>query len=89
MINYRRNDENLDLISQSEALEEHIKMLYDQNNLIEGEINKFIAEDDELATRLENRRSPSPTNHELHRLGDQCIQTYTAQPTEERLHQSH
>lgn len=66
MINYRRNDDNLDLISQSEALEEHIRMLYEQNNLIESEINKFIAEDDELALRLENRRSPSPTNHELH-----------------------
>jgi len=66
LINYRRNDDNLDLISQSEALEEHIRMLYEQNNLIESEINKFIAEDDELALRLENRRSPSPTNHELH-----------------------
>jgi len=68
LINYRRNDDNLDLISQSEALEEHIRMLYEQNNLIESEINKFIAEDDELALRLENRRSPSPTNHELHTL---------------------
>ena len=73
MINYRRNDENLDLITQSEALEEHISMVYDQNNLIESEINKFIAEDDELAYRLESRRSPSPTNHKLHNMGDQCI----------------
>ena len=60
----------MDLLAQSEALENHIRMLYDQNNLIEAEINKFISEDDELATRLENRRSQSPTNHKLHRAGD-------------------
>ena len=45
-------------------------MLYDQNNLIESEINKFIAEDDELAYKLENRRSPSPTHHKMHSMGD-------------------
>ena len=60
-VNFRRNDENLDLLAQTEALENHIKMLYDQNNLIESEINRFISEDDDLAKRLENRRSQSPT----------------------------
>ena len=63
--NFRRNDDNLDLLAQSEALENHIRMLYDQNSLIESEINKFISEDDELAHRLE-RRSNSPTNHRKH-----------------------
>ena len=52
-INFRRNDDNLDLLAQTEALENHIRMLYDQNSLIESEINKFISEDDELAHRLE------------------------------------
>ena len=64
-MNFRRNDENLDLLAQSEALENHIRMLYDQNSLIESEINTFISEDDELANRLEGRsqsRSRSPTN---------------------------
>lgn len=28
-INFRRNDENLDLLAQSEALENHIRMLQD------------------------------------------------------------
>ena len=64
-MNFRRNDENLDLLAQSEALENHIRMLYDQNSLIESEINTFISEDDELANRLERRsqsRSRSPTH---------------------------
>ena len=64
-MNFRRNDENLDLLAQSEALENHIRMLYDQNSLIESEINTFINEDDELANRLEGRsqsRSRSPTH---------------------------
>ena len=55
--NYRNNDDNLDLLAQSEALENHIRMLQDQNELISTEINKFISEDDDLARRLENRRS--------------------------------
>ena len=59
MSNFRRNDENLELLAQSESLENHIKMLRDQNDLIESEINKFIKEDDELAAQLE-RRSVSP-----------------------------
>jgi hypothetical protein len=63
----------LDLLTQSEALEAHIKMLYEQNNMIESEVKKFISEDDELAQRLENRRSASPTNHKLHRMHEDCI----------------
>ena len=59
MANFRRNDENLELLAQSESLESHIKMLRDQNDLIESEINKFIKEDDELAAQLEHR-SVSP-----------------------------
>ena len=31
--------------------------------MIEAEINKFIMDDDEVAQRLENRRSVSPTPH--------------------------
>ena len=62
-------------------------MLYDQNNLIESEINKFIAEDDELAYKLENRRSPSPISHQLHQKGEQCIQTYHREPTDDSLQQ--
>lgn len=70
-VNFRRNDENLDLLAQTEALENHIRMLYDQNSLIESEIQKFISEDDDLARRLENRRSESPTNHRYHKVGNQ------------------
>ena len=69
-INFRRNDDNLDLLAQTEALENHIRMLYDQNSLIESEINKFISEDDELAHRLERQRSNSPSNHLRHKIGD-------------------
>ena len=29
VINFRRNDDNLDLLQQTEALEAHIRMLYD------------------------------------------------------------
>jgi len=72
-VNFRRNDENLDLLAQTEALENHIRMLYDQNSLIESEIQKFISEDDDLARRLEHRRSESPTNHRYHKVGNQCI----------------
>ena len=79
-VNFRRNDENLDLLAQSEALENHIRMLYDQNSLIESEINTFISEDDELANRLEGRsqsRSKSPTNRDQRSAADTCIKTYT------------
>ena len=51
----------MDLLSQTEALESHIRMLTDQNRIIEDELNKFIREDDDLAQRLDNRRSQSPT----------------------------
>lgn len=44
--------------------------------MIEREIAQFINEDDELARRLENRRSMSPTNHRIHKIEDECIQTY-------------
>lgn len=64
-------------------------MLYDQNNMIEAEVNQFIAEDDDLARKLENRRSPSPSNHKLHRIEDECIQTYKASAPNESFGQSH
>lgn len=38
-INFQRNDDNLDLLAQSDALENHIKMVYEQNKMIEHEIN--------------------------------------------------
>ena len=60
-INFSRNDDNLDLLAQSDALENHIRLLYDQNKMIEFEINKFIQDDDLIAQQLENnRRSVSP-----------------------------
>ena len=48
-INFQRNDDNLDLLAQSDALENHIKMVYEQNKMIKHEINQFIQEDDEIA----------------------------------------
>ena len=66
----------MDLLAQTEALEKHIKMLYDQNSLIEAEINQFIAEDDDLARKLENRRSESPVVQRYVRQDRQAIQTY-------------
>ena len=60
-INFSRNDDNLDLLAQSDALENHIRVLYDQNKMIEFEINRFIQDDDLIAQQLENnRRSVSP-----------------------------
>ena len=59
-INFGRNDDNLDLLAQSDALENHIRLMYEQNKMIEDEINKFIMDDDEVAQKLENRRSVSP-----------------------------
>ena len=40
--------------------------------MIEQEIDQFIAEDDKLARQLENRRSPSPVMHKIHRTTDSC-----------------
>lgn len=37
-INFGRNDDNLDLLAQADALENHIRLLYDQNKMIEDEI---------------------------------------------------
>ena len=48
-INFGRNDDNLDLLAQSDALENHIRLMYEQNRMIEAELNKFIMDDDEVA----------------------------------------
>jgi hypothetical protein len=54
------NDYNLDLLDQTEALEAHMRLLIDQNRLLEDEIDKVIKDDDAIAQTLENRRSISP-----------------------------
>ena len=48
-INFQSNDDNLDLLAQSDALENHINMVFNQNKMIEAEVNKFIEDDDEIA----------------------------------------
>jgi hypothetical protein len=58
--NYDMNDYNLDLLDQTEALEAHMRLLIDQNRLLEDEIDKVIKDDDAIAQTLENRRSISP-----------------------------
>ena len=47
--NFKANDENLDLLAQTEALENHVRMVSDQNKIISAEIDKFICEDDDIA----------------------------------------
>ena len=43
------NDYNLDLLDQTEALEAHMRLLIDQNRLLEDEIDKIIKDDDAIA----------------------------------------
>jgi small-conductance mechanosensitive channel len=47
--NYDMNDYNLDLLNQTEALEAHMRLLMDQNRLLEDEIDKVIKDDDAIA----------------------------------------
>ena len=75
-VNFGRNDDNLDLLAQSDALENHIRLLYEQNKMIEGEIDKFIMDDDAVARKLENRRSVSPDRHSL----SPCTKSHIASP---------
>lgn len=70
------------MLTETETLENHIRMLCEQNKMIEMEIGNFIREDDEIAEKLE-RRSQSPTNRHLHRAGDSCIKTYKKTMTDE------
>ena len=69
--NARHIQENIDLQDQTEALERHIRMLYEQNNTLESEVDRLIREDDELANKLE-RRSQSPAkiraNYSMHHI---------------------
>jgi hypothetical protein len=52
------------LLNQTDALESHVKLLVDQNRLLEDEIDKVIKDDDAIAKTLENRRSISPVKRE-------------------------
>lgn len=47
--NYKLNDSNLDLLRSTEALEEHRRLMMDQNRLLEDEITKVIKDDDAIA----------------------------------------
>jgi len=43
-----------------EQLEAHVRLMLDQNRLLEDEIDRVIKDDDAIARTLENRRSISP-----------------------------
>ena len=50
----------MDLLNSVEQLEAHVRLMLDQNRLIEDEIDRVIKDDDAIARTLENRRSTSP-----------------------------
>ena len=72
--NFKSNDENLDLLGQSESLENHVRMLMEQNKIVNEEIDKFVAEDEMIAQKLQNRKqsqSPQRPSHRLHQVPSQ------------------